>query len=70
VSVKTLPLRSGADLARLAKHISPEYAPERVAKRLADGMSDAVKGDLGYFDLETRVLEPFENPFGPKVLPM
>jgi putative transposase len=26
--------------------------------------------DLGYFDLETRVLEPLENPFGPKVLPM
>jgi putative transposase len=26
--------------------------------------------DLGYFDLETRVLEPIENPFGPKVLPM
>ncbi|HLJ59336.1 MAG TPA: integrase core domain-containing protein [bacterium] len=25
---------------------------------------------LGYFDLETRVLEPLENPFGPKVLPM
>jgi putative transposase len=24
--------------------------------------------DLGYFDLETRVLEPFDNPFGPKVL--
>jgi hypothetical protein len=24
----------------------------------------------GYFDLETRVLEPLENPFGPKVLPM
>jgi putative transposase len=23
--------------------------------------------DLGYFDLETRVLEPLENPFGPKV---
>jgi putative transposase len=22
--------------------------------------------DLGYFDLETRVLEPLENPFGPK----
>jgi hypothetical protein len=22
------------------------------------------------FDLETRVLEPFENPFGPKVLPV
>ena len=26
--------------------------------------------DLGYFDLETRVLEPLQNPFGPKVLPM
>ena len=26
--------------------------------------------DLGYFDLETRVLEPLENPFGPQVLPM
>ena len=26
--------------------------------------------DLGYFDLDTRVLEPIENPFGPKVLPM
>jgi hypothetical protein len=26
--------------------------------------------DLGYFDLETRVLEPLENRFGPKVLPM
>jgi hypothetical protein len=23
-----------------------------------------------YFDLDTRVLEPAENPFGPKVLPM
>jgi putative transposase len=26
--------------------------------------------DLGYFDLETRTVEPLENPFGPKVLPM
>src|SRR5262252_1071272 len=26
--------------------------------------------DLGYFDLETLVLEPLENPFGPKVSPM
>jgi len=26
--------------------------------------------DQGYFDLETRGLEPLENPFGPKVLPM
>jgi hypothetical protein len=26
--------------------------------------------DLGYFDLKTRVLEPLENPLGPKVLGM
>ena len=26
--------------------------------------------DLGYFDLENRVLELLENPFGPKVSPM
>ena len=26
--------------------------------------------DLGNFDLETRVLEPLQNAFGPKVLPM
>ena len=26
--------------------------------------------DLGYFDLDTRVLEPLENPFGPKLLRM
>jgi hypothetical protein len=26
--------------------------------------------DLAYFDLEIRVLEPLENPFGAKVLPV
>ena len=26
--------------------------------------------DLGYFDDETGRLEPIENPFGPRVLPM
>jgi putative transposase len=26
--------------------------------------------DLGYFDLETRVLEPLDNPFGPRLLAM
>jgi hypothetical protein len=26
--------------------------------------------DLGYFDPETRVLEPLEDPFGPRLLPM
>ena len=26
--------------------------------------------DLGYVDLDTRVLEPLDNPFGPRLLPM
>jgi len=26
--------------------------------------------DLGYIDLEERTLQPLQNPFGPKVLPM
>ena len=26
--------------------------------------------DLGYIDLEERTLQPLDNPFGPKVLPM
>ncbi len=36
----------------------------------AVGLVSFMDYDLGYFDLETRVLEPLENPFGPKVLPM
>jgi hypothetical protein len=26
--------------------------------------------DLGYIDLDEKTLQPLENPFGPKVLPM
>jgi putative transposase len=26
--------------------------------------------DLGYFDMETKVLQPLDNPFGPRLLPM
>ena len=26
--------------------------------------------DLGYFDLEKRVLEPLDNPFGPRLSPI
>jgi putative transposase len=26
--------------------------------------------DLGYIDLEEKSLQPLNNPFGPKVLPM
>jgi len=51
-----------------------------LAEKFLGGVSIAVERDiwlvsfmdydLGYFDLDTRVLEPLENPFGPKVLPM
>jgi putative transposase len=29
-----------------------------------------IQYDVGYFDDETRRLEPIENPFGPKLLPI
>ena len=41
-----VPLNTSADLADLEKHISAEYAPARVVKKLIDGISDAVKGVL------------------------
>ena len=50
-------LSSAADLALLEQHIDPEYAPKPVAKKLADGLSDAVKGILiegNYIDKDYR----------------
>jgi len=50
-------LNSSADLQQLATHISPEYAPDQVAKKLAIGMSSAVKGLLierNYIDKDYR----------------
>lgn len=52
-----MPLSSGADLAQLANHISPEYAPDQVAKKLIVGISSAVKGVLierNYIDKDYR----------------
>src|SRR5437773_11524568 len=52
-----MPLSSVADLAQLASHISPEYAPDHVAKRLTNGMSNAVKAILierNYIDKDYR----------------
>ncbi len=46
------------------KHEHPSWGARKIRERLL------MDYDLGYFDLETRVLEPLENPFGPKVLPM
>jgi putative transposase len=55
------------------KKISTVFAGQAVGiKEVHDdiGLVSFMDYDLGYFDLETRVLEPFDNPFGPKVLPM
>jgi hypothetical protein len=39
----------------------------RVRRR---GTSSFMDYDLGYIDLEEKTLQPLDNPFGPKVLPM
>src|SRR5215467_7738286 len=52
-----LPLSSTADLSKLEEHISAEYDPKGVAKKLVDGMSNAVKGVLierSYIDKDYR----------------
>jgi hypothetical protein len=52
-----MPLSSGVDLGHLVSHISPEYAPDQVARKLAAGISSAVKGVLierNYIDKDYR----------------
>jgi len=31
---------------------------------------DRKRHDLGYIDLEQKTLQPLDNPFGPRLLPM
>jgi putative transposase len=60
-------------LGRKKINFSTVFAGKAVGiKEVHDGiwLVSFMDYDLGYFDLETRVLEPLENPFGPKVLPM
>jgi len=60
-------------LGRKKINFSTVFAGQAVGiKEVQDGiwLVSFMDYDLGYFDLETRVLEPPENPFGPKVLPM
>jgi hypothetical protein len=68
-------LALGAETATRARVAAPEYLPDAWAasnQELQDDvwLASFMACDLGHFDLETRVLEPLENPFGPKVLPM
>jgi len=61
----------------VSRALASEINVARAAPRL--GIKEVDEGiwlvsfmhyDLGYFDHETCRLEPIENPFGPKVLPM
>jgi hypothetical protein len=54
---KWIPINSKADLAVLSKVISSEYDPQRVVKKLSDGISGAVKAILieyNYIDKDYR----------------
>lgn len=54
-------------------HISQVFAGQRVGVKQVDEhiwLVTFMHYDLGYFDDETCRLEPIDNPFGPKLLPM
>ena len=54
-------------------NLSYVLAGQRVGvKEVDDGiwLVSFMEYDLGYVDLEEKTLQPLENPFGPKVLPM
>ena len=60
-------------LYRKKINLSKSLAGQAVGiKEVEDGiwLVSFMKYDLGYVDLEERTLQPLENPFGPKVLPM
>ena len=64
---------AGICLGRKKINLSQVFAGQAVgSKEVQDDiwLVSFMDYDLGYFDLATRVLEPLENPFGPKVLPM
>jgi hypothetical protein len=44
--------------------------PQRLAGRPGIWLVSFMDYDLGYIDLEEKTLQPLENRFGPKVLPI
>ena len=71
-TVGLLAIRSGAAMTATID-LSWVFAGQRVGVRQVSeqiGLVTFMEYDLGYFDDETCRLEPVENPFGPKVLPM
>ena len=60
-------------LYRKKINLSKSLAGQAVGiKEVEDGiwLVSFMHYDLGYIDLEEKTLQPLENPFGPKVLPM
>ena len=60
-------------LHRKKINLSKPFAGQAVGiKEVEDGiwLVSFMDYDLGYIDLEEKTLQPLENPFGPKVLPM
>jgi transposase InsO family protein len=60
-------------LHRKKINLSTVFAGQTVGlKEVEEGtwLVSFMEYDLGYVDLEERTLQPLENPFGPKVLPM
>ena len=54
-------------------NVSQVFAGQKVGVKQVDDhiwLVTFMHYDLGYFDDETCRLEPIDNPFGPKVLPM
>ena len=59
---------AGASLGKKKINFSQVFAGQAVGIKEVHGgiwLASFMDYDLGYFDLETRVLEPLENPFGP-----
>src|ERR1035438_260699 len=60
-------------LHRKKINLSTVFAGQAVGiKEVEDGiwLVSFMNYDLGYVDLEERTLQPLDNPFGPKLLPM
>jgi hypothetical protein len=55
------------------RNISTVLAGQRVGIKEVDNgiwIVSFMRYDLGYIDLEQRTLQPLDNPFGPRLLPM
>jgi putative transposase len=58
---------------RCTINVSQVFAGQKVGGQTVDEhiwLVTFMQYDLGYFDNETCRLEPIENPFGPKLLPI